>query len=98
MPTYQLTPEAKDDFDRIFSYGIDTFGVKQAIAYSLALERHFEKIAEQPYLYQAANEFRQGYRKSVCGVDTIYYRVLGDLVEIMAIIGRQDHHGWVVDE
>jgi toxin ParE1/3/4 len=34
---------------------------------------------------------RKGYRRSVCGVDSIYYRVGDDgIVEIMAILGSQD--------
>jgi toxin ParE1/3/4 len=46
-------------------------------------------------LYPAADEIREGYRRSVCGVDTIYYRVVDDAVEIMAIIGRQDTVDWL---
>lgn len=50
----------------------------------------FEKIAEQPYLYQAVDHIRAGYRHSVCGIDTIYYRIEGDTVEIMNILGQQN--------
>ena len=50
----------------------------------------FELIAEQPYLYQAVDYIRQGYRRSVCGVDNIYYRIVDGNVEIMNIIGQQD--------
>ena len=38
---------------------------------------------------------REGYRKSVCGVDIIYYRVNDDAVEIMSILGRQDREKWL---
>jgi toxin ParE1/3/4 len=31
----------------------------------------------------------------VCGVDSIYYRIEGETVEIMAIIGRQDLEEWL---
>jgi toxin ParE1/3/4 len=50
----------------------------------------FEQLAEQPYLYQAVDDIREGYRRCVCGVDSIYYRIDGNTVEIMNIIGRQD--------
>ena len=33
---------------------------------------------------------RTGYRRSVSGVDSIYYRIGNDVVEIMAILGSQD--------
>jgi toxin ParE1/3/4 len=41
-------------------------------------------------MYQAVEFIRKGYRRSVCGVDSIYYRIEGDTVEIMNILGRQD--------
>jgi toxin ParE1/3/4 len=31
----------------------------------------------------------------VCGVDSIYYRVEDDTVEIMAILGQQDVDEWI---
>jgi toxin ParE1/3/4 len=42
-----------------------------------------------------ADLIRDGYRRSVCGVDSIYYRVDGDTVEIMCILGQQDVDDWV---
>jgi len=48
-----------------------------------------------PILYQAVDEIREGYRRSVCGVDSIYYRVDGNTVEIMAIFGQQDVDEWI---
>ena len=41
------------------------------------------------------DEIREGYRRSVCGVDSIYYRVEGGIVEIMAILGQQDVDEWI---
>lgn len=63
-----------------------------------ALERRFEELAENPTMYAEVNEIRQGYRRSVCGVHSIYYRVAGDVVEIIAIIGRQDIDKESLDE
>jgi toxin ParE1/3/4 len=51
----------------------------------------FEEIAERPNSYPAVDHIRKGYRRSVCGVDSIYYRVDDNgIVEIMAILGSQD--------
>ena len=55
----------------------------------------FDQLAKRPYLYQAVDDIREGYRRSVCGVDSIYYRVDGDTVEIMAILGQQDVDEWI---
>ena len=50
----------------------------------------FEQLAKQPYLYQPVDYIRKGYRRSVCGVDSIYYRIEDNTVEIMNIVGNQD--------
>jgi toxin ParE1/3/4 len=52
-------------------------------------------LAARPYAYQAVDEIRPGYRRTVCGVDSIYYRVTDNIVEIMSILGRQDIDGWL---
>ena len=52
--------------------------------------KRFEELAEKPYLYQSVDHIRKGYRHSVCGIDTIYYRIDDDTIEIMSILGRQN--------
>ena len=74
MGLYKLTPDAEADLYRIWLRGVREYGEAQADKYYYFIER-FEQLAEQPYLYQAVSHIRAGYRHSVCGVDTIYYRV-----------------------
>ena len=90
MGSYKLSEDAKDDLIRIHQHGIREYGEIQADKYYAAFFDRFEELAEQPYLYQTVDHIREGYRRSVCGVDSIYYRVEGDTVEIMNILGRQD--------
>ena len=90
MGNYKLTEDAKDDLRRIYWYGVKKFGEVQADLYYDALTRNFEQIAENPHLYQAMDHIRKGYRRSVCGVDSIFYRVVDDTVEIISILSRQD--------
>ncbi len=90
MGNYKLSEDAKADLIRIHQHGVREYGEIQADSYYAAFFDRFEEIAEQPYLYQAVDYIREGYRRSVCGTDSIYYRVEGDTVEIMNIVGRQD--------
>ena len=90
MATYKLSPDAEADLYRIWLRGVREYGEAQADNYYYDFIARFEQIAEQPYLYQAVDYIREGYRRSVCGVDSIYYRVEGDTVEIMNILGRQN--------
>ena len=90
MGNYKLTEDAKDDLRGIYRYGFERFGEVQADLYFDALFNHFEKIAQNPHLYQAVDHIRKGYRRSVCGVDSIFYRVVDGTVEIISILSRQD--------
>ena len=90
MSNYRITEDAKEDIRRIYSYGVRNYGEKQADIYYDALFDRFEQIAKTPYLYQSVDYIRKGYRRSVCGVDSIFYRVVDDTVEIISILSRQD--------
>lgn len=87
---YKLSNEAKLDLARIYWCGVEEFGEHQADRYYEALIQRFDDIAEAPYKYQAVDHIRESYRRSVCGVDSIYYRVNDEVIEIMRILGRQD--------
>jgi toxin ParE1/3/4 len=41
-------------------------------------------------LYPAIEDIRAGYRRSVCGVHSIYYHIDEQGVKIMRVLGRQD--------
>ncbi len=91
MAAYRLTQTAKDDLRRIYFYGWEQWGEAAADRYHDALFDRFEEIAERPHSYPAVDDLREGYRRSVCGVDSIYYRVGDDgVIEIMTILGSQD--------
>jgi len=95
MGNYRLTENAKADLKRIYRRGLREYGEAQTDKYYNAFFDRFEHIAEQPLLYQVVADIREGYRLSVCGADSIYYRIAGETVEIMAIIGQQDLDEWL---
>ncbi len=90
MLNYRLSEAAKEDLIIIAQYGDENFGVVQSDNYRDQLKRQFLVIAERPLFFTAVDHIRAGYRRSVCGAHSIYYRVEGDSVEIIRIIGRQD--------
>jgi len=40
--------------------------------------------------YKEVSHLKDGYRRAVCRSDNIFYRIVDGVVEIMAILGRQD--------
>ena len=90
MAKYRLSNTAKEDLIRIHQYGIQKFGIAQADKYFETFFEYFDIIAQQPYSFESVDHIKKGYKRCVCGSDSIYYKLNNDLVEIMAIIGSQD--------
>ncbi|MHA7831184.1 MAG: type II toxin-antitoxin system RelE/ParE family toxin [Flagellimonas sp.] len=90
MAKYRLSNIAKADLIRIHHYGVQKFGMAQADKYFETFFEYFDIIAQQPYSFETVDHIKNGYKRCVCGSDSIYYRINSDVVEIMAIIGSQD--------
>jgi len=90
MAKYRLSNAAKEDLIRIHHYGVKKFGMTQADKYFDSFFKYFDIIAQRPFSFESVDFIKNGYRRCVCGSDSIYYRINEDIVEIMAIIGRQD--------
>ncbi len=95
MYNWRLSTLAKEDLRRIYYYGAQHFGQQQADSYFYAFFSMFDNIAKNPLLYQSVDHIRPGYRRCPCGVDSIYYRINGNIIEIMAILGSQAAHPWL---
>lgn len=91
MANYKLSNAAKEDLIRIHHFGVNKFGVNQADKYFNAFFNCFEKISRNPFAFEAVDHIRKEYRRCPCGVDSIYYRVVNEGVEIIAIVGKQDY-------
>ena len=90
MPDYSLTEKAKEDLIAIADYGDKHFGVKRSNQYRKELGAHLLDMANHPLHYQEVADIRKGYRRSVYGKFTIYYRIVGDDIEVVRILRGQD--------
>ena len=90
MASYKLSQAADGDFENIFDYCIDTFGLEQAVVYRTGMKMRFDEMAENPMLYNAVDPIKQGYRRSVFAAHSIYYTIENDDIKIIRILGRQD--------
>ncbi len=90
MKKYIVTQAAKRDLMAIAQYGDENYGFEKSDQYRDKLEQKFVSMAEQPYLYPAVDHIHDGYRRSVCGVHSIYYKIEGQGIAIIRILNRQD--------
>jgi len=71
-------------------YGDERYGTDASDAYRARLQARFSLIAQQPLLYPSVDHIRTGYRRSVLDGLSIYYRVDGENVVVVRLIGRQN--------
>ena len=90
MARFELTPAAELDLLHIACFGMERSGLAQSELYRDKLYQRFQALTEAPLHYPAVDYIRQGYRRSVCGSHSIYYRVHSGYVEIMRVIGQED--------
>jgi toxin ParE1/3/4 len=90
MAKYRLSNQAKEDLIRIHHYGVKKFGIAQADIYFESFFEYFDIICQRPFSFEAVDFIKKGYRRCVCGSDSIYYKINDETIEIMAIVGRQD--------
>ncbi|MEO9516436.1 MAG: type II toxin-antitoxin system RelE/ParE family toxin [Paracoccaceae bacterium] len=86
----RITNVADQDLDDAYAEGFKSWGVGQADRYYDGILSRFERICENPMMYQAADDVREGYRRSVYEKHSIYYVIDGDTVEVRAVVKRQD--------
>ncbi|WP_070138191.1 type II toxin-antitoxin system RelE/ParE family toxin [Crocinitomix algicola] len=90
MAKYLLSESAKEDLIRIHQYGTKKFGVKQADKYFNDFFDCFDSIAKNPFAFESVDYIRKGYRRCVFGVDSVFFRLENEVVQIIVIVGRQD--------
>ena len=90
MTKYRLSNDARKDLIRIHHYDVQTFGVNQADKYFESFFEYFDMIAQNPFSFVTIDYIKPGYRCCVNGAGSIYYRINKGVVEIMAIVEKQD--------
>ena len=90
MGHYELSEAAAADLKRLYSFGIMRFGETLADQYYDGLIIRFQQLANMPLLYPAVDEIRKGYRRSVYGSHSIYYKRADNCVQIIRILSRED--------
>ena len=91
MPNYKFSETAEADLVRIYHWDSRDTGMNKLICISTRSSIILNKsLSTHP-----VTEIREGYRRSVCGSDNVYYRIADGIVEIMAIVGAQDADQWV---
>ncbi|MGI9302301.1 MAG: type II toxin-antitoxin system RelE/ParE family toxin [Gammaproteobacteria bacterium] len=87
MAEYWLLDSAEVDLNEIADYTIENFGIEQARVYKDGLTRAFQLLAENPLIGSDQGHIRSNVRRFVHKSHAIYYRLDGDDVLVLRILG-----------
>jgi toxin ParE1/3/4 len=92
MATYKLkiSRRAEQQLEELYLDGFRRWGEKQTDDYYDKLIIHIALICETPSIFMSVDSIRAGYRRSVCGKHSIYYRIINNSVEIMGVLKKQN--------
>jgi len=86
VPRYSLSREAEADLDDIFRYSIETFGLKQAERYYLALEECLQRVAEASALGRMVVGRSRTFFQYNCQRHGIFYITADDGVFVVRVL------------
>ncbi|WP_332702799.1 type II toxin-antitoxin system RelE/ParE family toxin [Devosia sp.] len=89
MTAYVLSPRARTDIDRIWTYSRSQWGLDQAEAYLRYLQQAIETIAADPRRGRACDHIRPGYFKLNCRSHVLFYRMAHGGVDVVRILHQQ---------
>ena len=86
MAAYRLTADAERDFEVIYRYSIDTFGLIKANSYALDLLETFEMLSTNPFAGRNVKAIAQGARCFIHVSHSVYYEIDGEIIMILRIL------------
>ena len=86
MPVFRLSAKSLEDLKSIGRFTLEFWGREQRNIYLSKLDENFHLLAEQPYLGNARDDIRKGYRVYHVGRHLIFYRQKSTAIEIIRIL------------
>jgi len=90
MQRFELTRDADKDLENIYHYGIDNFGIEQAITFYYSLNEAFDSICSNPQHYPSVDDVKNGYRRAVFKTYSIFFVERDDYIEISRVLRKDD--------
>ena len=89
MNRYLLSPAAQADVEQIWAFSVDRWGRDQAEKYLLEIQRGIDGVADNPMIGRVCDEVRSGYRRHPVGSHVLFYRVEGNMIDVVRILHKR---------
>jgi toxin ParE1/3/4 len=97
----RLTPEAREDLEHIFLYGLERWDVDQAERYEQSIHDVIVHIQRHPEIGQSLWSSRPEIRSFRAQHHMVYYRVRDEMVEVLRVLHERQHVSkltfWMLD-
>ena len=88
MGVYKVSKKAEIDLTKMYEYGIETFGLKQAKGYFLGIHNLFQILANNANLGRDASEFVFSLKRFSYKSHTIFYLTTDIGILIVRVINQ----------
>jgi toxin ParE1/3/4 len=88
MGVYKLSGKAEGDLYKMYEYGIETFGLKQAKTYLLGMHTLFEILTDNATLGRDSSEFILSLKRFSYKSHTIFYLATDSDILIVHILNQ----------
>ena len=89
MNRYLLSPAAQADVEQIWAFSVDRWGRDQAEKYLREIQRGIDRAADNPMIGRVCDEVRSGYRRHPVGSHVLFYRVEGNMIDVVRILHKR---------
>lgn len=86
MKAYKLTPKAEQDLEKIFDYGLNTWGEERATLFLQSLYSRFQWLGENPEIANKRPEIHQDVRGWVHKEYLIFYIEESSHITVVSIL------------
>ena len=93
----RILPAAHEDLHEIWLFGCREWSRDRANRYSSDLMGRIGRLTENPLLAPPAPDLNPGYRRMIAGAHVVFYRVEGDVVEVVRVLHQSRDAGRVRD-
>ncbi len=88
MGVYKVSGKAETDITKMYEYGIESFGLKQAQTYLLGMHTLFQILADNATLGRDASEFMMSLKRFSYKSHTIFYLVSDIDILIVRVLNQ----------
>jgi len=88
MGVYKISKKAEMDLAKMYEYGIETFGLKQAKGYLLGMHTLFQVLADTTNLGRDASEFMLSLKRFSYKSHTIFYLATDIDILILRVLNQ----------